>query len=343
MKPVSGTFTVGAAGGGEGGFTLDPRRLAVLRELRRRGTLAATAEALHLTPSAVSQQIAALAREAGAPLTERAGRGVRLTGQARILLDHADRIAAQLERARTDLAAYEQGARGTITIGAFSSGILGLLPATLRTLAEQLPEVEVRVVEAQPPDVFTALDAGQIDLVVAVDFAATPPHTDRRYTRTDLLTDILDLALPPGHPLAATPAPALRDLATERWIVGDAASCCGAVTRSVCAAAGFTPDIRHEIDDWASVAALVGAGAGVALMPRLVQEILQRRELPLRTLAAPGCASPSRNVFAAVRAGAEANPVLTEVVAALRQAADEQRARTAAGRQDVVTWTAMRP
>ncbi|MDT0486990.1 LysR family transcriptional regulator [Streptomyces doebereineriae] len=119
-------------------FTIDLRRLTVLRELQRRGSLARTAEALHLTPSAVSQQIAALARETGVPLTEKDGRGVRLTGQARVLLAHADAIAAQLERARADLGAYGEGGRGSVTIGCLSSGILGVAskaPSAVSTAA----------------------------------------------------------------------------------------------------------------------------------------------------------------------------------------------------------------
>ncbi|GGN54356.1 LysR family transcriptional regulator [Streptomyces albiflavescens] len=300
-------------------FTVDLRRLTVLRELRRRGTLARTAEALHLTPSAVSQQIAALAREAGVPLTERDGRGVRLTGQARVLLAHADLIAAQLERARADLAAYGEGGRGSVTIGCFSSGILGLLPGALSALAVRLPHVRVDVVEAEPPDLFTALDAGQVDVAVAVDFAAAPPHTDRRYTRTDLFTDVLDLAVPAGHRLAGLDRVALRDLATDAWIVGDARSCCGAVARSVCAAAGFTPDIRHAVNDWGALAALVEAGQGVALIPRLVQPLYAHRRLAL--LPTEG-AAPSRNVFVAVRAGSERDPVLAAVRDQLRAAAD---------------------
>lgn len=291
-------------------FTFDLRRLAVLRELRRRGSLARTAEALHLTPSAVSQQLAALAREAGVPLTEREGRGVRLTGQARVLLAHADLIAAQLERARADLAAYGEGGRGSVRIGCFSSGILGLLPGTLRALAVRLPQVRVDVVEAEPPDLFTALDGGRLDLAVAVDFAAAPPHTDTRYSRTDLLTDVLDVAVPPGHPLAGRSRVSLRELAADAWIVGDARSCCGAVARSVCAAAGFTPDIRHAVNDWGALAALVEAGQGVALIPRLVQPLYAHRRLALLTTEG---APPSRNVFAAVRAGAEGDPVLAAV------------------------------
>jgi len=299
-------------------FSVDLRRLTVLRELERRGSLARTAEALHLTPSAVSQQLAALARELGVPLTERDGRGVRLTGQARVLLAHAEVIAAQLERARADLAVYGEGGRGSVTVGCFSSGILGLLPAALRALRNRLPHLRVDVVEVEPPDLFTALDGGQVDVAVAVDFAAAPPHTDRRYVREDLLTDVLDLALPPDHPLAERAEVPLRELATDVWIVGNALSCCGAVTRSVCAAAGFTPDIRHDVNDWAALAGLVEAGQGVALVPRLVRSLYTHRELALRPAQGE---PPSRNVFVAVRAGAERDPVVTAVREELRTAA----------------------
>lgn len=301
-------------------FTVDLRRLTVLRELQRRGSLARTAEALHLTPSAVSQQIAALSREVGAPLTERDGRGVRLTGQAAVLLTHADLIAAQLERARADLAVYGSGGRGSVTIGCFSSGILGLLPGVLRGLGERLPDVRVDVVEAEPPDLFTALDAGQVDVAVAVDFAATPPHTDRRYSRVDLLRDVLDIVVPAGHRLAARGVVPLRELAGETWIAGDARSCVGAIARAVCATAGFTPDIRHAVNDWGALAALVEAGAGVALIPRLVRPLYEHRRLAVLTTEGE---PPSRNVFAAVRTGAEGDPVLVAVREQLRETAGE--------------------
>ncbi|MFE0513780.1 LysR family transcriptional regulator [Streptomyces sp. NPDC058964] len=315
-------------------FTIDLRRLTVLRELRRRGSLARTAEALHLTPSAVSQQIASLAREVGAPLTERDGRGVRLTGQARVLLAHADVIAAQLERARADLTAYGEGGRARARIGCFSSGILGLLPAALRALRDRLPHVRLDVVEAEPPDLFTALDGGQVDVAVAVDFAAAPPHTDPRYTREDLLTDVLDVALPPGHPLVDRAGVPLRELALDTWVVGDALSCCGAVTRSVCAAAGFTPDVRHDVNDWAALAGLVEAGAGVALVPRLVRSLYAGRNLVLRPAEGD---PPSRNVFVAVRAGSERDPVLKAVREELRSAADDLgAARPGGGGRDAV-------
>ncbi|MFI6434861.1 LysR substrate-binding domain-containing protein [Streptomyces sp. NPDC050759] len=294
--------------------------MAVLRELQRRGSLARTAEALHLTPSAVSQQLATLAREVGVPLTEKDGRGVRLTGQARVLLAHADLVAAQLERARADLAAYGEGGRGAVTIGCLSSGILGLLPDVLRGLDERLPRVRVDVVESTPPDLFTALDGGQIDVAVAVDFALTPPDTDARYSRVDLLTDVMDIAVPAGHRLADGGRIRLRELAADPWILGDARSCVGAVARALCAAAGFTPDIRHAVDDWAAVAALVEAGQGVALIPRLVRPVYSHRRLSLLTTEGE---APSRHVFAAVRTGAEGDPVVATVLDQLRLSAAE--------------------
>ncbi|MFF0017601.1 LysR substrate-binding domain-containing protein [Streptomyces sp. NPDC005374] len=309
MEPVSEPFTV------------DLRRLTVLRELQRRGSLARTAEALHLTPSAVSQQIATLARETGVPLTEKNGRGVRLTGQARVLLSHADVIAAQLERARADLETYGEGGRGSVTIGCLSSGILGLLPGVLRALAERLPRVRVDVVESEPPDLFTALDAGQVDVAVAVHFAAAPAHTDARYSRAELFTDVMDIAVPVGHRLAGRGRIALRELASDAWIVGDARSCVGAVARSVCAAAGFTPDIRHAVNDWGALAALVEAGQGVALVPRLVRAAYAHRELALLTTEDE--VPPSRHVFAAVRAGAEGDPVLATVLDQLQLSGTE--------------------
>ena len=306
-------------------FTIDVRRLAILRELDRRGTVANTAQALYLTPSAVSQQLASLSRELQVPLLERQGRGVRLTAQARIVLRHADLISAQLEHARTDLAHFDAGRHGSVTIGSLSSVISGLLPDALMRLRKQRPEIDIAVVEADPPDVFTALDTAAIDIAIAVDFGPTPPHNDPRYARTELLVDLLDIALPADHPLAGPGPVSVRDLAHEKWILGGPATCCGAVTRSVCAAGGFTPDVRHATNDWQAVAALVGAGAGVALIPRLAQPLHSANV----SIKQPSGTPPSRNIFAAVRAGAEHNTVYTAVIDELRAAAERHRDRLA--------------
>src|SRR5215203_1303143 len=139
-------------------FTIDLRRLRVLRELDQRGTVAATAEALHLTPSAVSQQLAGLAREIGAPLLEKHGRRVRLTGQARVLLSHAVVVQEQLEKARADLASWDEGALGEVRVGSLSTGIAALVAPTFARLRSARPGITVAVTEAEPPGVFTALD-----------------------------------------------------------------------------------------------------------------------------------------------------------------------------------------
>src|SRR5579875_2912998 len=194
-------------------FTIDVRRLHLLRMLDEHGTIAATADLLHLTPSAVSQQLAALAREAGVPLLARTGRTVTLTGQARLLLSHADTLLAQLERARADLAAYTRGAAGNIRAGAFASAITGLLAPAIAALRRDRPRLSVTVTEVHAPACFRQLDTGHLDLAVTVDYRGGPPHDDARYHRTGLLRDPYDAALPSGHPLARQDALTLTDLA----------------------------------------------------------------------------------------------------------------------------------
>jgi DNA-binding transcriptional LysR family regulator len=298
-------------------YTIDLRRLRLLGELQRRGTVAATAAALHLTPSAVSQQLAALSRQVGVPLLEKRGRGVVLTGAARLLLGHADAVAAQLERARDDLDAWVRAERGDVVVGAFASAVSGLLPAALAELDGRRPALRVTVVEAEPPELLTRLDAGRVDVAVCVDHAPVPPRTDRRYRRRPLFVEPLDAALPAAHPAAATAdAVALPDLAEDPWVLGEPDTCCGAITRAVCAAAGFTPDVAHHVDDWQAVAALVAAGAGVALVPRLARPA-PRDGLVLRPVAGT---APTRTVFAAVRAGTDRNPLVAAVLDALAAA-----------------------
>jgi DNA-binding transcriptional LysR family regulator len=299
-------------------FTIDLRRLRVLRELDQRGTVAATASALHLTPSAVSQQLAVLARELGVPLLERRGRGVRLTGQARLLLEHAGAVQAQLERARADLAAWDEGKLGFVTIGGFPSAIAGLVAPAMRELASARPGVRLTVVESEPPDIFTRLDAGDVDVAISVDHRLGPARDDRRYFRVDLLADPLDAVVPVGHPAASDPAGIrLTDLASDSWIAGNPGDFCTEVVLALCATAGFSPVQRHHSSDWDAVGALIAAGAGVALAPRLLQP-LRAEGLVVRPVIGHRAV---RNIFAAVRAGSQHDPVLSAVLEELRRAA----------------------
>lgn len=301
---------------------MDARRLNVLRQLHERGTIVATAEALHLTPSAVSQQLATLSREVGTPLLRRQGRGVRLTPQAHVLLEHATAVQAQIERARADLAAYDEGLVGSITVGAFASAITGLVAPALLPLHAERPHLAVSIVETDAPHCYTLLDNNELDVVITVDYRSGPTRSDPRYSRTDLLFDRFDVALHVTHPLAARPEVHLRELAHLRWIIGGGGGPCAEVSLAACAAAGFTPDVRHRVDEWSAAMALVDAGAGVTLVPRLADPRPFSR-VRLRPLAGD---PPRRNVYAATRAGAQHDPAIAPLLDALAAVANRQNA-----------------
>jgi DNA-binding transcriptional LysR family regulator len=302
-------------------FTMDIRRLRVLRELQERGTVGATAEALNLTPSAVSQQIAALAREAGVPLLAPLGRRVRLTPQALLLLEHAGAIDRQLERARTELAAFQAGEAGRVGLGAFGTAIAGIVAPAMARLRRERPRLTLAVTEVEAPDCFSKLDAGELDLVIAVQHHGGPSRTDPRYVRRELLRDPLMATLPASHPLAAATEVHLEALAGDSWVVGAVRTPCQEVALAACTEAGFSPAPSNRVNDWTAVAALVAAGCGVALVPRLALPAGVPPGAVLRPLAGPR--RPCRSIFAAVRGGSEKHPGLAPVLDALAAAARE--------------------
>jgi DNA-binding transcriptional LysR family regulator len=291
-------------------FMDDLRRLRVLREFRERGTVTATAEALHLTPSAVSQQLAGLSHDLGFPVTRKDGRRIALTPRGEALLSHADTVFAQLEHARHDLQTFDETLRGTVRIGAFSTALAGLLPTALDSLAAKYPELVVSVRQSEPPQLFDQLDAGRLDVAIAVAFDGSPTVGDPRYHRVELGADVLDVAVPADHPHAGDAAINLRDLAEDAWITGSPGGCCASITTTACAAAGFTPDIRHQVDDWLAVTQLVAHNHAVTLLPRLAQQNLP----PSLTVRPVATQQPQRHLFAAVQEGAQDSPLLQAVL-----------------------------
>ncbi|WP_037572871.1 LysR family transcriptional regulator [Phaeacidiphilus oryzae] len=304
----------------------DLRKFRILRELHRQGTVTAAAQALSLTPSAVSQSLAALARQIGSPVVEPQGRRVRLTEAAHLLLRHGDEIFAELERAEAELAAYTAGDTGLIRVGSFATGVPALVtPAVVRLRAEH-PGLRVQVREAEAAEVYDLLDRGEIDLGLSLAPAGAPtgPTARRRFTRSTLLADPLDLALPAGHPLAAAggdagPPLRLAQLADEPWIFG-AAGPWREITLTACATAGFSPEPAHTASDWTAILALVAAGLGVALVPRLVDTAPHRPAVAVRPLPAD---RPTRQVVAAVRRGSHTAPRLRLLLDALNEAAGQ--------------------
>ncbi|MFJ7056171.1 LysR family transcriptional regulator [Streptomyces microflavus] len=291
----------------------DVKKLRILRTLRDRGTVTATAEALLMTPSAVSQQLTNLARQLGVELLEPQGRRVRLTDAAHLVLRHAEAVFAQLERADAELTGYLRGEAGEVRVGAFSTAVPALVVPAVRLLrAEDRPGPDVRVREAEAAQAYELLTAGEVDLALSLA-AHAPTARDPRFSLFPLLADPLDVALPAGHPLADAPALRLADLAADRWIFGGSGPW-SEITTAACETAGFVPEQAHSAAGWTAILALVEAGMGVALVPRMASREQRREGVVMRVLEAD---RPRRHVVAAVRHGAETGPAVARVLKAL--------------------------
>ncbi|MGY3682771.1 LysR substrate-binding domain-containing protein [Streptomyces sp. TE33382] len=297
----------------------DVKKLRILRTLRDRGTVTATAEALRMTPSAVSQQLTNLAGQLGVPLLEAQGRRVRLTDAAHLVLRHAEAVFAELERADAGLAGYLRGEAGEVRVGAFSTAVPALVVPAVRLLrAEDRPAPDVRVREAEAAQAYELLTSGDVDLALSLA-AHAPTARDSRFGLLPLLADPLDVALPADHRLARAPALRLADLAGDPWIFGGSGPW-SQITTAACEAAGFVPEQAHSAAGWTAILSLVEAGMGIALIPRMAsRERRERREgVVLRVLEAD---RPRRHVVAAVRQGAEGGPAVARVLEALVRAA----------------------
>ncbi|MGP3633062.1 LysR substrate-binding domain-containing protein [Streptomyces sp. 24-1644] len=294
----------------------DVRKLRILRTLRDRGTVTATAEALLMTPSAVSQQLSNLARQLGVPLLEAQGRRVRLTDAAHLVLRHAEVVFAQLERAEAELTGYLRGEAGEVRVGAFSTAVPALVVPAVRLLRSgDRPGPEVRVREAEAAEAYELLSSGDVDLALSLA-AHAPTARDPRFALVPLLADPLDVALPAGHRLAGAPGLRLADLSSEPWIYGGSGPW-SEITTAACEAAGFVPEQAHSAAGWSAILAMVEAGMGIALVPRMASG--ERSDgVVMRVLHAD---QPRRHVVAAVRQGAEGGPAVARVLEALETVA----------------------
>lgn len=291
----------------------------MLRAVADHKTVTAAAAALYLTPSAVSQQLAALEQETGHILLNRSGRGVRLTAAGEILLGHAHEVVAQLERAEAELAAYAGGASGEITVAAFASGIAEVLAPAISRLAELRPGIRLRVRDAEGDESLPLLLDGEADVALAVEYRGAPGEGDQRLTRLPLYAEPFDAVLHASHPFADRPDVALQELAEDEWIGPCPGNPCHDVTLSACELAGFQPRLTHWSGDFRAVVALAGADVGVALVPRSALRGMEWKDIVVRPVRGP---APTRRVFAAVRRGGETHPLILPVLEALREAAD---------------------
>lgn len=298
---------------------IDTRRLRTLRAVADHRTVTAAAAALHLTPSAVSQQLVALEHEVGHRLLERDGRGVRLTSVGRILLGHANEVLAQLERAGADIAAYTTGTAGEVKVASFATAIGLVVAPAVGTLRDKEPGIQVRVLDAEGDQSLTMVLDGVVDVAVAVEYRGAPAEDDRRLSRIPLYSEPFDVVLPRGHALAENEV-TVADLAGETWIGPYPGNPCHDVIALACEHAGFTPEFAHSSDDFSAVVALAAAGAGVAMVPRLALRAADLSGVVIRPV--PG---PERRVFAAVRRGAERHPLLIPLLDTLQDTATALR------------------
>jgi DNA-binding transcriptional LysR family regulator len=299
---------------------LELRRLRLLRELNQRGTIAAVADALQFTPSAVSQQLAMLEREAGVRLLERAGRGVRLTDAALVLVDHAEALLERAELAEADLAAAAGSVAGRGRIAGFESVMLRLALPAMEALASDAPRLRCEVVEAEPEQALPALALGDVDLVLGDEWQHQPLRLPEGVQRHELFADPVQLVLPAGHPATQRHREAvpLAELAGEAWTTGHAGMGWDEMTNRTCRAlGGFDPDIRHRTNDAAVSVALVARGLAVTMLPGL--PLLDRPpRVAVRPLAE---GAVNRAIFAATRRGDAARPSTQALLAAMRDAA----------------------
>jgi DNA-binding transcriptional LysR family regulator len=292
---------------------LDVRRLRVLREVALRGSIAGAAESLRFTPSAVSQQVAKLEREAGVALVERGPRSVTLTPAGWRLVEHAEAILERLSAAESELRELA-GSPPELRVGANTTAAVSIIPDALGRFAAVRPDVEVTVAESDPLISLARLCARELDLAIVFEYDHVPLPDDPRIALELLLEEPMRIVLPAGHPVARQRVVRLLDLAGETWICSTPRSSCHPFTERACRAAGFDPRIRFEFDDYAAMQSLVASGAGVAFAP----------DLGL-TRVNPGVAvrpiafGPKRRVHAALRAGEGGSAGVSEMLAALRE------------------------
>ena len=296
---------------------LDVKRMRILKEVADHGSFSAAAEALSYTQSAVSQQIAALEREAGTQLVTRGSRGIRLTEAGEALVRHADAILTRLADAEAELEAIAGLRGGRLRLAAFPTVGATLMPLAIATFRERHPDVELTVKQLEPEDSLPLLKSGELDIALTIE----PNEIESDgLESTFLLEDPMFAALPVNHPMAHKTRVRLKDLKDEAWIGTTDACSCGALVRNHCIrSGGFDPQITFESDDYLAIQGLVAAGVGVAMIPTLALTTV-RDDIIIRDL---GTEAPVRTIAAATLPGAQRSPAARAMLEVLGEVATQ--------------------
>ncbi len=287
---------------------LDVKRLRLLVELSRRGTIAAVAQALRYSPSAVSQQLSVLEKEAGSVLLEPIGRRVRLTAQGELLVAHAQRVLLELEQASAALEAASRSVAGTVRVAAFQSAVLTLVPHAAASFRARHEGLRLEVTEMEPEQALPALAVGDFDVVLAEEYPFRPQPRLPGIAREDLMVDDLELVVPDAWGPCS-----LGSLASASFAMEPVGTAAREWAESMCRQAGFEPDVTYTSSDLQIHLRMVESSLAAALLPRLAGAAARRE---VRVCPLPG--NPARTVFAATRRGGAARPTLAAVIAAFR-------------------------
>ena len=302
---------------------LDVRRLRILHAVSGYGSVTAAAAALGYSAPAVSQQLAALEREVGMRLTERAGRGIELTPAAAILVAHTDALLARLDAAESDLAALRDQVSGRVALAAFPSAGATFVPAAWATLAHATPQVQIELTEMEPDESLPAVLRGETDVAVAHEYDLLPRPLDQLFERRELARDPVLLAVPASSPLAGAPdrPVPLAGLAGQPFLAPRGHTSCAEMIQRACARAGFVPRVVARATDFAVLLSLVAAGAGLTLVPELAA-----RNLPAGVRLLAPAEPVTRQIFAISRRGGDRKPAVRVVLDALAEAAQDRPA-----------------
>jgi molybdate transport repressor ModE-like protein len=285
---------------------LDVKRLRVLKEVAAKGSFSAAAESLAYTQSAVSQQIAALEREAGTILVERGARGIRLTEAGEALVRHADAIFARLADAEAELDAIAGLRGGRLRLASFETAGATLVPLAIAAFRNRHPAVDLSLIDQDPEDSLPRLIAGELELALGHEVDDIPENIVEHIEVHHLLDDPMYLVLPRGHKLAGKRRVTLKDVGGEPFINSRAGCACSLQVIRACDRAGFSPHVAFETDDYQAMQGYVAAGVGVALIPDLGLTSL-REDVIVRSL---GMQAPVRRIYAATTVGGYRSPAV---------------------------------
>jgi DNA-binding transcriptional LysR family regulator len=297
---------------------INVQRLRILREVVRHGSMSRAADALYMTPSAISQQMAVLEREAGVPLLERRGRGVRTTDAGALLARHAEEVLAALEAADADLATVREGVAGTLRVCAFPSAARALMIPAIQQLRDRYPQLVVTMEDLEPEESLPMLAAGDLDLVFDYRLGLALEPSDPGIERRLLVTESVNLALPANHPLVGKRV-RMADLRDETWVVSRDSSSFLEVVVAAANRAGYVPRIDIHSNDFQVMLAAVGAGLGVTLVTPfgLLTEYPDVHFQPLEDL------DLYRHVLAAIRRGTASSPRIAAALEVIVRVARE--------------------